>query len=248
MSDLWWSEAARDALCPTTLTFTGGPPKGVLHTTEGTTLAAAVGAYRTANSWPHFTLTFEGGRFAASQHIALNFAARSLAHTAGAQETNRDGAIQCEIVWHAADAANMPLAFLAGIQRWMRWVETNAGVKRHAPVFKAYPASYGVANGVRMSTAQWDTFDGWCGHQHVPENDHGDPGAIDIAYLLPPIPSPVHLEDDMPGIIANDATSNYYIDGGRKVVLDGDSLAALKAAGVKDVGRAVGLVTRTPDA
>ncbi|HEY6222818.1 MAG TPA: hypothetical protein VIW26_03470, partial [Gemmatimonadales bacterium] len=53
-------------------------------------------------------------------------------------------------------------------------------------------------NGVRFTAAAWLAFDGWCGHQHVPNNDHGDPGAIDIARLLaiaaptPPAGSTIH--------------------------------------------------------
>jgi peptidoglycan hydrolase-like protein with peptidoglycan-binding domain len=30
----------------------------------------------------------------------------------------------------------------------------------------------------RMSFAQWNSYQGICGHEHAPENDHGDPGNI----------------------------------------------------------------------
>jgi hypothetical protein len=36
----------------------------------------------------------------------------------------------------------------------------------------------------RMTFGQWIRFRGVCGHQHVPENSHRDPGAIDIAKLM----------------------------------------------------------------
>ncbi|MGP3971520.1 hypothetical protein [Streptomyces sp. 6N223] len=49
--------------------------------------------------------------------------------------------------------------------------------------WKPYPASYGP-NGVRLTGAQWLAYYGWLGHQHVPENDHGDPGDIDFARVL----------------------------------------------------------------
>jgi hypothetical protein len=48
----------------------------------------------------------------------------------------------------------------------------------------AYPKSYGNEGGQRMSGAEWNDFKGVCGHTHVPENDHGDPGAIDFAQLI----------------------------------------------------------------
>jgi hypothetical protein len=35
-----------------------------------------------------------------------------------------------------------------------------------------------------MTYDEWLTFEGLCGHQHVCENDHGDPGALDIARLI----------------------------------------------------------------
>jgi hypothetical protein len=35
-----------------------------------------------------------------------------------------------------------------------------------------------------MSFAQWEAFKGVCGHMHVPENLHGDPGAIDFPKLI----------------------------------------------------------------
>ena len=43
------------------------------------------------------------------------------------------------------------------------------------PTFLPYPESYGPTQ-VRMSPAQFARFEGICGHQHVPENTHGDPG------------------------------------------------------------------------
>ena len=35
-----------------------------------------------------------------------------------------------------------------------------------------------------MTNDEWNDFDGWCGHQHVPENEHWDPGKLDIGRLL----------------------------------------------------------------
>lgn len=37
---------------------------------------------------------------------------------------------------------------------------------------------------IRMSDAKWKKFNGICGHQHVPNNDHWDPGALDITRLV----------------------------------------------------------------
>jgi hypothetical protein len=35
-----------------------------------------------------------------------------------------------------------------------------------------------------MSKSIWEQFNGVCGHQHVPENKHWDPGAIAWARLI----------------------------------------------------------------
>jgi hypothetical protein len=57
------------------------------------------------------------------------------------------------------------------------------GIRLEAPTFLPYPDSYGDSR-VRFTFAQWRNFYGVCGHQHVPENDHGDPGDIDIDRVL----------------------------------------------------------------
>ncbi|HET7486829.1 MAG TPA: hypothetical protein VFJ85_02805 [Acidimicrobiales bacterium] len=186
MTETWWPDAIPDpAPVGTGLAFSGGPPKGLLHTTEGSTYAGARAAFATHNSWPHFTLTYETGRFVARQHLPIDVAARSLRNLAGGVQTNTDHVIQAEMVGYATAMAHVAPGYLDGIARWMRWVESAAGVRRRSPlVWKPYPDSYGADNGVRMSPADWDAYDGWCGHQHAPENLHGDPGAIDIDYLL----------------------------------------------------------------
>ncbi|HEY0393398.1 MAG TPA: N-acetylmuramoyl-L-alanine amidase [Candidatus Elarobacter sp.] len=159
--------------------FVGGPPRGVLHSTEGSTAAGARSAFVEFNSWPHFTITGEGGRVATFQHLPINRAARSLEHRSGTVETNRQGAIQIEIVGVAAHAGAFSQAYLAGIARLMRWIEENAGVRRSSSVRFVKPGDQ-----QRLSDADWLRYDGWCGHQHVPHNDHEDPGAIDIQALL----------------------------------------------------------------
>src|SRR5262245_26022352 len=174
--------------------YVGDEAKGVLHTTEGKSYAGARAAYRAANSWPHFTVSFEDGRFRAWQHIDTARAARALKNPAGGVQTNRSNAVQVEIVgtcnlvnrssWGDQYVEHFPAGYLDGIAALMRWVEQTHGVSRRArTAWKAYPASY-RANGIRAAAATWQGWSGWYGHQHVPENDHGDPGLIDIAALI----------------------------------------------------------------
>jgi hypothetical protein len=39
-------------------------------------------------------------------------------------------------------------------------------------------------SGVRMGGTAWDAFGGVCGHMHVPENTHRDPGDIPIDLII----------------------------------------------------------------
>jgi len=117
------------------------------------------------------------------QHYSIKVAARALANPPGGVETNRRSAIQVEIAWTAADIASLPAGMIAKHKKWMRWVEQQTGVQQHAPKFFGEEA-FGHSGPARLSAEEWNAFDGWCGHQHVPENEHWDPGKIDMARLL----------------------------------------------------------------
>jgi len=170
-----------------------GEPKGLLHTTEGKSYAGARSAYVANNSWPHFTATHERGFFQIYQHNPLSRPSRSLRNLAGGVQTNRDNIIQIELVgscdtskksWGPQYVENFPKTYLDGIRKWMRWVEANHGVPRRSTVtFWPYPKSSGNTS-IRLSGPAFDAYSGWLGHQHAPENTHGDPGLINIDYLL----------------------------------------------------------------
>ena len=171
--------------------FTGGSARGVLHTTEGSNFAGARSAYVDNNSWPHFTVSFEGGIFQVRQHLPINVAARSLENRPGGVQTNRRNAIQIEIVGFAKKSDQFPTKYLDGLAKLMRWIEGNAGVASISSVnFNPFPGSDGLSNGIRLSHKDWDNYSGWLGHQHVPENEHGDPGNINIDHLLGSSTSP----------------------------------------------------------
>lgn len=176
---LWYPNATRDPQ-EDGGSMTAGPARGILHTTE----SSGYPSYR-PGTHPHFTVWVDAaGVPRIRQHVPLNRAARALMHPAGTIDTNRHGAIQIEIATFAAKVTAAPRSLLVATRTLMRWIEQQAGVHRHAPRFKAYPSSYGTNNGVRFTDQQWADFNGWCGHQHVPHNDHGDPGALNITFLL----------------------------------------------------------------
>lgn len=178
-----WDPAAEQDPLTDAGSFIAGPYRIVLHTTEGSTYAGARSAYRAGGVSPHFTVSYEKGHLELFQHVRLDRAATALEHRAGTVHTNRLSAVQIEVVGFAAKPA-WPDGLVTGVADLLAWIMTQTDVKPIAPTFKAYPASYGIGNGVRFSDTDWLTFNGICGHQHVPHQDHGDPGAIPILKLL----------------------------------------------------------------
>ena len=172
--------------------------RGVLHTTETTGLPD----YRRGASAPHFTVDPRSGRI--WQHYETARPSRALKHPAGTIDTNNARAIQIEIIAYSdANIAKrvgglhidrLTPAQLAPLAKLMRWIEATHQVAATSGLtFKPYPASAGTGNGVRLGSTAWRKFGGWCGHQHVPVNDHGDPSDIAIARLLTnlaPTPAP----------------------------------------------------------
>lgn len=174
--------------------YTGGPYKGILHTTEGPTLPW----YSGGATAPHFTVVPDPRTRTVRiyQHYNTSRPARALMNQSGGVQTNNDSAIQIELCGtcdprhkdgsHGIYWPEAPKWALDGLAKLMRWIEANHGIPRRSTSrpWLPYPDSYGSRNGQRMTAREWDTFAGWCGHQHVDENDHGDPGNLNITYLL----------------------------------------------------------------
>ncbi|MGO7359989.1 DNA/RNA non-specific endonuclease [Rhizobium ruizarguesonis] len=150
--------------------FTGGPFKIVHHTTEGSSASGAFSAFRANRSDPHFTVD----ETKVYQHIDTNVAARALRNPAGGVQTNRDSAIQIEVVGFAhRPKSKATLRNLAGL---CRWIEITHGVPKVWPNGRPKPARNGRDPGGHNRDAHtWDTKGGHYGHSNVPENTHWDP-------------------------------------------------------------------------
>ncbi|MFE9448254.1 glycoside hydrolase family 25 protein [Streptomyces sp. NPDC006739] len=186
----------------------------VWHSTETTALPD----YSGGSIAPTLTAVpdFAAQRLVWYQHFAFDESARALVHAAGQMATNTLNCAQVEIVGtcdpatHATWAkAGTPHLYMSELPDWAirdlnafaHWAHDQHGVPLTSGLaWKPYPASYGN-NGVRMTAAAWSAFKGHCGHQHVPENDHGDPGQFPIAQIL---------EADMP---LTDADVNKVVMG-----------------------------------
>jgi hypothetical protein len=205
----WWPRASRNQLAPEDggSILDGYPEKGLLHTTETATWPGYGSGY-----FPHLTVMVgPGERFYARQHIPFTRAGRALRNEPGGVQTNRVTRCQVEIVTRAdvVDTYGLHPAMVDGLADLAEWLRVNWGVPRTCSVtFKPYPSSYGKGNGVRLSPSAWERYAGWLGHQHAPENDHGDPGALDWRPIL------LQSEEDL---TMDDATRAYLDDQFRLV-------------------------------
>lgn len=173
----------------------------VWHTTEGMTLPS----YGGGASAPNITAKpdFANKRLRWYQHFDIDRSSRALVDSPGGASTNRGNAVQVELIGTCDPATmnrwisqgrrqNVDFIFwpqapdwaLAEVAKFVTWLHENHGVQIKSTVtWRAYPSSYGNSP-VRMSVSQWNAYYGHLGHQHVPENDHGDPGNINFARII----------------------------------------------------------------
>ncbi|MGQ0698816.1 MAG: N-acetylmuramoyl-L-alanine amidase [Panacagrimonas sp.] len=148
----------------------GGPYKIVHHTTEGSTAEGALNAFKKNRSDPHFTV--DATRIL--QHVDTAEGARALRNAPGGVQTNRDGAVQIELVGFA-HLPKDPRA-LTLLARLCRWIEATHGVPNVWPAGHPRPAKNGKdPGGHNRDAITWETKGGHYGHCHVPENTHWDP-------------------------------------------------------------------------
>lgn len=161
--------------------FLDGPFKIVHHTTEGSSAAGAFAAFAKGRSDPHFTVDDK----TVFQHIDTGVGARALRNLGGGVQTNRESAIQIEVVGFAG--ARKSAATLRNVARLCRWLEATHAVPRAWPSGPPREAVNGRdPGGHNRSVVTWVGHSGHYGHCHVPENQHWDPGysKVEVAYLM----------------------------------------------------------------
>lgn len=202
--------------------FPGGRvEKVVWHMTE----TPGWPGYRDGQIAPHYTVRpdFAARRMQWRAHFPDTHHSRALRNEPGGVQTNRDGALQVEIVGTCDETKTWPASMLRswdlpdwaieGLAAFAAWCHREHGVPLRAPgTWLAYgrdarrpgvvPASYGKSP-ARFTGAQWDAFRGHCGHQHAAEQTHGDPGRLPMDRILARArqmltPEPHTTEDDMP--------------------------------------------------
>jgi hypothetical protein len=176
--------------------FTSGPqPEAdivVIHTTE----CMGWPGYSGGGDAPHATIqAIPGVGILVREHIPEEQYAKALMNLPGGVETNRRGVLQYEFMGTCDPAAKGRMYYwaeaddkvMAAVADYLRSKMVRWGIPFTAPAFQAYSASFGPRGGtnlVRMSGAEWNAYQGVVGHQHVPENVHGDPGAFPVGKLI----------------------------------------------------------------
>jgi hypothetical protein len=159
--------------------YVTGRPKICWHSTEGSTIEGAIGAYRQKRASPHFTI--DPSRKRLVQHISVFRAARALEHRSGTVETNRARTVQVEIVGNATNMSRLARDQLEFIADLARWIERTMKVPSTATVeFVPFPSGFPR----RLAGQAWLDYSGHHGHMHVPGQSHEDPGALAIRNIL----------------------------------------------------------------
>lgn len=170
-------------------------PVLVLHFTQGTTTAGAIAAMRKARSECHEVvdpaMVGSQGMALTQQLLPWTTPARSLKHPAGRPETNNRGfgsnplgrCYQVEIVGMSEKAATYGDVWY---QRLGAYLDARCTALRIPPTFPlpfVGSQGYGSSAPTRLTWEAWGRVSGIVGHQHVPGNEHWDPGALDVARL-----------------------------------------------------------------
>ncbi len=213
--------------------YTGGPWRGVVHTTE----TVGMPKYSDGATAPHLTYDPKTGRF--YQHTSFAVAARALRNQPGGVQTNRRRAVQLEMICYSdkriADLSpsrlwvgDLTSSNYDDIRGFAYWCEMAFGIGMVWPGKQARSSAEANAPGFRMSPQTWEDYGGWCGHQHIPEQTHWDPGAFDWTEMLTP------ANEERDGLIAKTSKPELIQDlqallndvgivdpDGNRLVLDG---------------------------
>ena len=188
------------------------PGRIVLHTTEGLrlydypypphfTLALAGDPHSlpAGKAWyagEAGTLSYPPGAHVKHQHCDLSLTSYALLHRSADPETNHRGShcVQVEIISMAATPPKWSDQMYGLVASWL--ADVVEALPSLAPAQDNYPdrwsasGSWGFDTPYRMSWVEWQSgINGregipfLCGHQHVPGNDHWDPGALDVQKL-----------------------------------------------------------------
>jgi hypothetical protein len=156
-----------------------------LHTTEG----SGWPGYAGGSQAPNLTALpdFANRRLVWREHFPINMSSRALRHTR-TQPTNGDHVVQVELIGTCVPGGpglywpDAPEWALAGVAELLGFLVAEWNFPASSTVtWRAYNAP---GDSQRLSDGAYNAYRGVLGHQHVPQNDHRDPGALDVARII----------------------------------------------------------------
>lgn len=171
------------------LTYTGGPWKLVYHSAEGSTMEGLINTFkRNPGIASQLGMCWKTQRKV--QFISLFHSGKALRNLPGGVQTNRDKVIQIEIVDFWTQTPNIPDSGLRFLGEGLAeiWLAVGGAFKLEL----GYKPLVGPEDGYtarvdapqRYSAAEWDEFNAVAGHCNVPENEHTDPGKLNMDRIF----------------------------------------------------------------
>ena len=180
MPDPWYSGATRYPV-GSAGSLTGGPKKCTLHVTvndPNKTSAMDVAKWMADNKpGSGYTLIYHPLTGECVQMLPANGSAKALSNPSGGVETNKRGSVHIQISVVANVKPPFTQYLLPGWEKLLNWVD-SWGIPR---TWYGKPPT-GVID--HVSTSTWNNSSGWAGHCCAPENNHSDPGPIDLNILF----------------------------------------------------------------
>lgn len=183
----------------------GGPPRWVWHTYEcGYNWSAERGARGLVSAGNECHFVFHPRTGAVAQVLPANRAGRGLRNLRGGVQTNRYGSVclQVEVIGRARRpwTADLTSAGVEGLARLLEFGRSH-GIPDVWPA--GSPPAFVKRRGYWMnvpepprSVSAWTDEGGHFSHSQVPENTHGDPGAIDVGVMFAAGDGGVSVEEE----------------------------------------------------
>lgn len=212
-------------------------PKGMVHTTQGTSIEGAVSAYQ---AYPP-QLIVDPWRKRKVQHISLANAGYALWN----EDVDDSRCVQIEIVGYAEDTPSWP----DEVYRWLgeelaRPLHEHFGIP-YVEVWKGFKSPADVdyilasaSSPLRLTQWEIDHFSGWLAHQHSPGDNHWDAGGFKCGLMLAYAQGNTQEEDEMPLLVKGNKSSEVFVvsstaDGYWKRHIGSSELNVLKACGAE---------------
>lgn len=191
----------------------GYASRGVIHTTETTTVASGDPYY-------HISFKDEGSGVLITQYRPLDRASRALFNGPDPVQTNRIAFCpNIVIIGYAKDSPNLSDQMIQAISEFIVWCSPDGdGGWDVLPIFPLVfqgGEAYGESGVGRLTIDGWKQAVGWLGHQDVPDgNKHWDPGKLPTQKFIEAVEALMATFSDVPETHPNYADIEYLAETG----------------------------------